>query len=254
MKINELAEYCNDLLEVGNYIDYCHNGLQVAGKAEINNIVAGVSICDELIDKAILLQAGAILVHHGLFWKNEDFLRIIGVKRDRLAKLLINNINLLGYHLPLDFHGQFGNNYQLAKILGISAVTKMPQDSQPQYLYGQLSHTVPGDAFATHIEKCLRRKPLHIPAKNKEIMTIAWCSGGGADYLKEIAESNGIQIDAYLTGEIRENSPYIAREFNVHLFAAGHYATERCGIQVLGEHLAKKFNLKYHFIDIDNPV
>ncbi len=102
-----------------------------------------------------------------------------------------------------------------------------------------------------HIEKCLNRKPLYIPGKTKQIKTIAWCSGAAQDYIEEVAQQG---IDAYLTGEISERAVYIARETGIHLFAAGHYTTERCGVKALGKHLAEKFNLKHRFVDINNPI
>ena len=38
------------------------------------------------------------------------------------------------------------------------------------------------------------------------------------------------------------------------LIAAGHHATERYGVQALGEHLAQEFGIATQFIDLDNPV
>ena len=61
-------------------------------------------------------------------------------------------------------------------------------------------------------------------------------------------------VDAYLSGEISEQTVHIAREAGIHYFAAGHHATERYGVQALGEHLAAHFGLEHEFIDIANPV
>jgi putative NIF3 family GTP cyclohydrolase 1 type 2 len=40
----------------------------------------------------------------------------------------------------------------------------------------------------------------------------------------------------------------------VAYLACGHHASERYGIQALGEHLATRFGVAHRFIDIDNPV
>ena len=61
-------------------------------------------------------------------------------------------------------------------------------------------------------------------------------------------------VDAFLTGEVSERTVHLARESGVAFIAAGHHATERYGVQALGEHLAQHFGISHHFVDIDNPV
>lgn len=245
VELKKLISYTNELLDIDKYQDYCPNGLQVAGRERVNKIITGVSTGLELLNQAVAANADAILVHHGYFWKDED-LCIVGIKKHRLQTLLSNDISLIAYHLPLDFHELYGNNVQLAKLLGIKLKVILMK-----YVYGELSVSISGKNFAKHIEKCLNQKPLYIPGKTKQIKTIAWCSGAGQEHIEEVAQQG---FDAYLTGEISERAVYIARESGIHLFAAGHYATERYGVKALGEHLAKKFDLKHQFIDIDNPI
>nr|WP_066042720.1 Nif3-like dinuclear metal center hexameric protein [Bathymodiolus septemdierum thioautotrophic gill symbiont] len=67
-------------------------------------------------------KTDALFVHHGFFWKGEDQ-RITGIKKNRIKALLDNNINLFGYHLPLDAHTEVGNNFQLAERFGIKNPT-----------------------------------------------------------------------------------------------------------------------------------
>src|SRR3954464_14293222 len=119
VKIDELTGYIHQLLQVDRFKDYCPNGLQVEGKKEIRKIVSGVTASMALLEAAYAAQADLILVHHGYFWRNEDA-RVIGIKRQRLAFLLKNDINLLAYHLPLDAHPELGNNTQLGEVLGIT--------------------------------------------------------------------------------------------------------------------------------------
>ena len=60
--------------------------------------------------------------------------------------------------------------------------------------------------------------------------------------------------DVFISGEISEQTTHQAVESGVAYIAAGHHATERYGVQALGEHLAEKFDLQHEFIDIKNPV
>ena len=250
IKLTELARYCDDLLEVDRFQDYCPNGLQVEGKPQIEHIVSGVTACQELIDAAVDRQADAILVHHGYFWRGEDA-RIVGIKRQRLLTLLRAGISLLAYHLPLDAHPVLGNNAQLAQRLGLSIEGQFGPEKPAIGLYGMLAKATPATEFLTTIEQQLGRKPLHIPGEVKTIQKVAWCTGGAQSYIQDAVE---LGVDAYMSGEISEQTTHIARESGLHYIAAGHHATERYGAQALGEHLADHFAIKNTFVDIDNPA
>ncbi|MBL4765760.1 MAG: Nif3-like dinuclear metal center hexameric protein [Colwellia sp.] len=252
MKRAELEQYLNKLLKPEQIKDYAPNGLQIQGSEKISKIVTGVTASQALIDLAIAEKADALLVHHGYFWKNESYV-IRGMKHSRIKALLTHNINLFAYHLPLDIHPILGNNVQLAALLNI-AVTGPLELGNPLSIaiQGQLPEITRGDDLALLINKKLNRECLHIaPPSNKAIKTIAWCTGGGQDYIELAAEQG---IDAFISGEVSEKTTHIAKEMDIHFFAAGHHATERYGVKALGEHIAKEQGIEVVFIDIDNPV
>lgn len=235
------------LLQPHNFKDYSLNGLQVEGQSSIQHIVSGVTANLALIEAAIALQADTILVHHGLFWRGQDT-PITGWMRKRLGLLLAHNINLFAYHLPLDDHPQFGNNAQLGFLLGI----------QPKGRFGDQnlgwigdSDFASADALAHTIRTTLGREPLLIGGSSQSLQRIAWCSGGAQKYL-EAAIAAGAQ--AFITGEISEPQVHIARECGIAYLACGHHATERYGVQALGNHIATQFGIRHTFIDIENPV
>ncbi|NNG13214.1 MAG: Nif3-like dinuclear metal center hexameric protein [Halobacteria archaeon] len=249
--LRELTHHADQLLDIGRFQDYCPNGLQVEGRSEVQLLVSGVTASLGLIDAAIESGADAILVHHGYFWKGEDP-RITGMKRQRLQRLLGSDISLLSYHLPLDAHAELGNNAQLARVLGLQSAGTFGADEGLQLgHYGSVERAMSGESLAQHIERCLGRAPLHIPAAGKSIRTVGRCTGAAQSYI-EAAVAQG--LDAFISGEISEPTVHIARECGIHYFAAGHHATERFGVQALGEYLATSFGLRHRFIDIDNPV
>ncbi len=250
VKLTELSRYCDDLLEVDRFHDYCPNGLQVEGKAQIEHIVSGVTACQALIDAAVAQQADAILVHHGYFWRGEDA-RIVGIKRQRIQALLQSEISLLAYHLPLDAHPVLGNNAQLAQRLGLNIEGQFGLEQPAIGLYGTLSKATPAAEFLQTIEQQLSRPPTHIPGEVKSIQKVAWCTGGAQSYIETAVE---LGVDAYISGEISEQTTHVARENGMHFIAAGHHATERYGAMALGEHLADHFAIKNTFVDIDNPA
>lgn len=244
----KLEKIINSYLNSNNFQDFSPNGLQVEGKKEVKKIVTGVTACQDLIDKAIFLDADAIIVHHGYFWKNESYL-IKNIKRKRLKSLLSNNINLYSWHLPLDFHKTIGNNYLLAKILNIKIINNLHN----QILIGKINKKITCLNLKKIITKKLNRKPFqHCSINaNKYIHNIALCTGNGQNYIDLLYN---LDVDAFITGEISEKTIHIIRESKIHFFAAGHHATEIFGIISLGKWLKKEYNFDVKFINIDSPI
>lgn len=248
VKINELTHYTQQLMQVEHFKDYCPNGLQVEGRAEIRKIVTGVTASMALLEAAYQAGADLILVHHGYFWRNEDA-RIIGIKRNRIAFLLEHQLNLMAYHLPLDAHPELGNNVQLGRLLGLSP--KAYAGELNLVAYSELDQEKSLSEFAAIVEKNLQRQPLVIGNPQQRIKKVAWCTGAAQNYI-ELAIEMG--ADVFISGEISEQTTHQALESGVSYISAGHHATERYGIQALGKHLAEKFNLEHEFLDMVNPV
>lgn len=243
---DELHKYLNDYLNIQDFKDYAPNGLQVEGKGEIRKIVTGVTACQALIDEAIRLEADAILVHHGYFWKSEPDV-ITGFKQKRIKSLLLNDINLFGYHLPLDGHNELGNNAQLGKLWQLDDITPQPGLVR----LGQLESEISIDTFIDTVSTSLNRKPLHLPGGPEKVKTIAWCSGGAQGYIDQAIAWNA---DVFVSGEVSEQTTHLAKECDIHYLAAGHHATEKVGVKALGEHLQQTFDVECIFVDIVNPV
>ncbi len=243
---NELIAYCDELLDTTLFKDYCPNGLQVEGKSSILKVITGVTANQALIDAAIDSQADLLLVHHGFFWKGEKSV-LTGIKKNRLKSLLVNDINLAAYHLPLDAHKKLGNNVILAGKLGIEIEQYFINNDIA--LAGRVKNQT-GDCLKRTIARVLGREPLHIDS-DCTISKVALCTGAAQGYLEQAIEQG---VDAFISGEVSESTWHTAKEHNVHYFAAGHHATERYGVQALGEHLAKHFELQHDFIDVVNPI
>lgn len=249
--LDQLVHYCDRLLDVGRFRDYCPNGLQVEGRREIRRLVSGVTACQALLDAALDWQADLVLVHHGYFWKGEPA-AITGIKRKRLHTLLSAELNLLAYHLPLDAHPELGNNAQLAKRLGIVLEGPLEPGQEPAIgNIGRLEQPLALAEFARRVEQVLGRTPQLIAGGSHAVERVAWCTGA-AERMIDLALAQG--ADLFLSGEISEPVVHTAREGGIHYCGAGHHATERYGVQALGEHLARQFGLEHRFIDIDNPV
>lgn len=247
MKNSELEHLINEKLNSSAISDFAPNGLQVEGREDIRKIITGVTACQALLDEAVRQQADAIIVHHGYFWKSEPAV-IRGMKRHRLKTLLANDINLYGWHLPLDMHTQLGNNAQLGHLLGIETQGEI----DPLVPWGTFPTALSGVELASWLELRLGRTPLWCGDTGPdEIRRVAWCTGGGQGFIDNAARFG---VDAFITGEVSEQTIHSAREQGLHFYAAGHHATERGGIQALSDWLTTETDLDVTFIDIPNPA
>ncbi|MGQ3051699.1 MAG: Nif3-like dinuclear metal center hexameric protein [Roseateles sp.] len=237
----------NQLLEPARFKDYGPNGLQVEGRAEVGHLVCGVTASLALIDAAIAAKADAILVHHGLFWRGQDG-RVTGWMKQRLARLIQRDINLFAYHLPLDAHPTLGNNAQLGARLGWVADARFGEQDLG---FSAAVEPTALDALAARLRVVLDREVVVVPGDGRPLRRVAWCSGGAQGYF-EAAIAAG--ADVFITGEISEPQAHYARETGVAFIAAGHHATERYGVQGVGERVARDLGLSWQFIDVDNPA
>lgn len=248
MLLDELRDYNASLLQTALFKDYCPNGVQVEGRAEVRRIATAVTASQQVLDEAIAWGADAILVHHGYFWRNEDA-AITGIKKRRIAQLLRHDVSLLAYHLPLDAHAELGNNAQLGRLLGLAERGRFGE--QNIVCQGHLESPLTLAQFSSRIAHALQRTPQVIGDGARTIRSVAWCSGGAQGHFEQAI---GQGVDAYLTGEISEQNYHLAQESGVAFIAAGHHATERYGIQALGHHLAVQFGLEHRYFEQPNPV
>ncbi|MCQ4278800.1 Nif3-like dinuclear metal center hexameric protein [Pseudomonas stutzeri] len=248
--LTTLVDETDRFLNAAKIPDYCPNGLQVEGRPQVRRIVSGVTASQTLLDAAVEAHADVVLVHHGYFWKNEDP-RVVGMKQRRLKTLLSNDISLLAYHLPLDVHPEVGNNVLLARLLGLTVEGSLePDNPRSVGLVGSLDMPLAPAEFMRRIQSALGREPVMVEGAGL-IRRVAWCTGGAQGYIDQAVTAG---VDAYLTGEISEPTAHVARENELSFFAAGHHATERYGVQALGEYLAKRFAIEHLFIDCPNPA
>lgn len=249
--LQDLVVGLEQVLQPDKFNDYCPNGLQVAGRAQVSRLVTGVTASLALLEQAQAWQADAVLVHHGYFWKGESAV-LQGMKKQRLKLLLQHDISLLAYHLPLDTHPRWGNNRQLAERFGWSVDEPLDEGVfQGLGNIGRLPAAMSLAELGRQIGQQLQREPLLISGGDHPVRRIAWCTGA-AQSMIELAADKG--VDAYISGEISEPTVHVARERGIHYIAAGHHATERYGVAALGSWLAQQHGLEHRFIDIDNPV
>ena len=241
--------YLQDLLQVRAFADVSLNGLQVQGNQVITSIATAVTASLAVIQRAVELQVDLLLVHHGLFLKGKE-MALVGTLHDKVKLLLTNNISLVGMHLPLDAHPEFGNNWAVARQLGWTNL-------MPFGMYGGAAIGVRGEfprmsrnEFQNILEDVYQH-PGHVAFGGKEFVSSCAVVSGGAHKL--IREASEIGVDCYVTGSFDEPVWHEAFEEKINFLAFGHAATEKIGVQQLGLHLQQQFHLSHFFIDEPNP-
>jgi len=244
-----LSGYCDRLLDCAAGDDYAPNGLQVEGERPIRRLVSGVTASLALIEAAQDLGADALLVHHGWFWKGENPC-LTGLKGRRVRALIRGGASLIAYHLPLDRHPTLGNNATLASHLGILDAQATGIGNGVLWT-GRLATPTPPADWAAAVGARLGRTGTLVAGSDRPVQRLAWCTGGGQGYIEAAA---ALGVEAFLSGEISEQTTHAARELGIAYLAAGHHATERYGVAALGGHLAQHFSLEHRYIEIANPA
>lgn len=247
--LQALCKYVGDFLDLRAFTDYCDNGIQVEGVAEISHLATAVTASVDTIEAAVDLGVQALIVHHGIFWHGDPY-PIVGTKKNKIKLLLSSGISLLAYHLPLDGNKVLGNNWKAAIDLGW-------QDLEP---FGEFKGAFLGvkgkfprmkvAEFQKKLEKYYQH-PAHPALGGAENVASAALVSGGAYKLLPQAAKEG--VDCFITGNFDEPAWHNAREERINFFAMGHAATERIGPKALGEHLKSVFSIQHTFIDIPNP-
>jgi len=250
MKLVDLVSYCDRLLDSANIQDYCPNGLQVQASNTVTRVASAVTASLSAIEQAAECQADVLLVHHGYFWKGEAE-PLVGMKGRRIQRLYEAGVSLLAYHLPLDKHLQLGNNAQLAQQLGLMNAAPVACEPQGLLWQGDLPRALSIQQTAGHIAQKLAREPQVLGWRPDSIRSVAWCTGAAQSFIAQAAE---LGVDAFISGEVSEQTLHQANELGLVYFGAGHHATERYGVRALGDHLAQQFNIEHQPLELDNPV
>ena len=250
-KLQDIIQWCDQTLKSTEFKDYAPNGLQIEGKTEVRKILAAVTASQDAIDAAIRENADLLLVHHGYFWKGEAY-PITGMRGKRIKSLIQHDISLLAYHLPLDSHPSLGNNAAIADLLKLERIEALdPSERHPIGNIGYLKQPMPVEEFNTFVSEKLKFDVTHLPADKNMIEKVGFCTGGAQDFIVKAAEQG---CDAYISGEVSERTFYEAKELGIHYFACGHHATERYGVQRLGQAISEQFDIEYVYFELNNPI
>lgn len=254
MKRVDLVNWLNTYLAIGDYSDISLNGLQVEGSEDLQKIAFAVDSSLSTFKQAADIGADMLIVHHGLFWGSP--LAITGMHKERVRYLLETNLSLYAAHIPLDAHQEIGNNWGLAKLIGMTDLEDFGTwKGQPIGVKGIFPNPVTLKDLADNIENILSQisggkttEPLMVHNGGElEIGSLGIISGGASWDVITAANDN---LDAFLTGEPKHETFYEAFERGINAMYAGHYMTETVGVNLLAEKIKGEFGLEVEFIHL----
>jgi dinuclear metal center YbgI/SA1388 family protein len=270
MNLLTLETNLNNLLCPQDFHDFCPNGLIVdatGDNPEISMVVTGVSLREDLIDAAIERGANVILVHHANgFWNSDKNKCIDGSQHGRyVRKLIQSGISLFGYHLPLDAHEEYGNNISVFNALGLEK-TKWEACNRPfdprfnginmrrnvadRFMYDNIGYGGPGVITKELLDKVFPKGYQSFNFESGKKYNVAVCTGSAASEFDEVIKHG---YDMLVTGEIRESTPILAKEYGIAVIAAGHHRSEVFGVRNIAN-LIESMGVEAEFVDIDNPI
>lgn len=247
LQLNQLCDYLNQFLKVYDFKDYGPNGLQVEGTLRVGKIGVAVSASKKAIVSAVEAGCDVLIVHHGLFWYQQSA-TIVGAMKEKLDLLLKNNLSLIAYHLPLDAHPEVGNNWGAFREMGMKELGFFGKSNLG--VIGCLSQPLTPVAFQKQLEQYYGSSARVALGGGSQIQKVALISGAAES---EIVQAISVQADAFITGRGDEPSWHLAFENQIHFYAMGHFATEKIGPRLLGEHLSQQFSVPCHFCVEENP-
>lgn len=247
----EFTQLLDRWLSPATFKDVGENGLQVEGASTVSKVVCGVTANLALIDHAVAENADAIVVHHGLVWGG-GIRKLTGWLGQRVRRLMANDVNLYGYHLPLDAHPELGNNAGLADALGLGPDRRPFGNYKGQAIgiAGALDAPLSLSALTTRIIENVGPPQFVSGDDDKLIRTVGLCTGGAPDLIHEAVDEG---LDLYMTGESTEFCDAISAETGVAFVAGGHHQTERFGAQRIARALAAE-GFDATFYDVENPA
>ena len=249
----QLNDYYQALLRPETYADYCPNGLQIEGGEHIERIAFAVSATRDSINQAVEHKADALVVHHGLFWAFHGTKPLTGAFARRIFPLVKNDINLFGYHLPLDGHPDIGNAATLGQLIDCRQQQPFGDyKGSATGIKGVLEQPLTAVALQQKLEAVLKHKIILATPDDKTLIRSVGIITGGANSEWRLAEHQ--QLDAYITGEISEHDWHDSRETGIHMFGGRHDATEQFGSQALMDKTRQQFAVECFFISSENPA
>ena len=219
MKLEKITKWLDATLNLAAFDDVSNNGLQIArDDGDVRLVAFAVDASAASVAAAAKAGAQLLVVHHGISWGG-GIRRIVGGEYEVVSRAIRANLAIYAAHLPLDANKAVGNNWELARFLGLTRITP---------------------AFSYH------GNIIGVTGYNAHGKKIGVCSGGAGEFA---ADAKALGCDLYVTGEASWGDRIAAENVGMQMVCAGHYETETFGVKALAKAMEKALKIKTVFMD-----
>lgn len=219
MKLERIVHWLDRTLDLAAFDDVSNNGLQIARTGEgVSRVAFAVDGSLASVRAAAAAGAQLLVVHHGISWGG-GIRRLTGGTYAVVRAAIEADLALYAAHLPLDAHHDVGNNWELARTLGLTRL-------QPAFSYH--GNVIGVTGWNAHGKK------------------IGVCSGGAGEFAPAAKE---LGCDLFVTGEASWGEKIAAENCAMPMICAGHYETETFGVKALARKMAKALKVTTLFLD-----
>ena len=222
MKLERIVEWLDRTLDVAAFSDVSNNGLQIARSGgDVSKVAFGVDACERTVRAAAAAGAQLLVVHHGISWGG-GIARISGGVYNVVKAAMDADIALYAVHLPLDANEKCGNNFEIARDMGLKRLKR---------------------AFVYHGETI---GVVGVDAKGRKVGV---CSGGAGAHA---VDAKALGCDLFVTGEASWGEVVAAENCGMKMETRGHYETETYGVKALAREMAKALKVRTEFLHRDS--
>lgn len=230
--VAEIVSWIDRALDVKSFDDVSNNGLQIARTGgEVSRVAFAVDGSLASVRGAAAAGAQLLVVHHGISWGG-GIKRLVAGEYAVVKAAMDADLALAAYHLPLDANKAVGNNWEIARFLGLTGVK-----SAFSY-HGNVIGVTGRNKAERKVE--LGRERFTLPAGK-----IGVCSGGAGEFATAAAF---LGCRLYITGEASWGDVIAAENVGMPLVQCGHYETETFGVNALERLMKEELGVETVFI------
>ena len=241
MKLDRIVSWLDATLDLAAFDEVSNNGLQIERAGNDVRLVA-FAVDGSAASVRAAAEAGAqlLVVHHGISWGG-GIRRLTGGAYQVVRAALAADLALYAAHLPLDANRAVGNNWELARALGLKKVA-------PAFSY---HGNVIGVTGTLTDAARLRRLNLALPAGLKTPLKVGVCSGGAGEFA---AAAKDLGCGLYITGEASWGDVIAAENVGMPMLLGGHYFTETFGVRALARKMTRELGVKTVFVGAEGEA
>ncbi len=241
--VSDIAAFLEEFAPPRLAADWDNVGLLVGDdQRSVQRVMTCLTITPESAAEAVAEKAELIIAHHPLPFRELRRITTNTPEGRMLLDLIAAGIAVYSPHTAFDSAGS-GINQRLAEGLGLIDVEPlMPDAADPalgtgRFGFPQMGSTLAG--IAAKVKAFLNVPGVHVVGNAEmPVRAVAVACGSGAEFL-EAARNAG--CNCFVTGEARFHTLLEAEATGVGLILAGHFASERFGVERLAELLAAQF-------------